>query len=176
MLVQLETEVLPERKRCITKKTHLFISHIQEDDAGLQGTVFMEVFIDIRVCAVTFGGNRDPVKGGLSDDEWQKLVLQTCSYCESRPSAWTSGDLWVYLDLYFLYDWSVLQWISYHYSNKAVSEQPFCLTFISCAVLKKTDDQSLMFCYQACGSRLLLNTEHTAMHKAQLSLFNLNSC
>lgn len=104
MLVQLETEVLPERKRCITKKTHLFISHIQEDDAGLQGTVFMEVFIDIRVCAVTFGGNRDPVKGGLSDDEWQKLVLQTCSYCESRPAG-TCESTWIFIfymiDLFF---------------------------------------------------------------------------
>lgn len=75
VLVRLETKVLPESKMCITKKTHLFIHHIQEDDNGLHETVFVEVFKDIRVCDVTFGGNSDPVKGGLSDDEWQKLVL-----------------------------------------------------------------------------------------------------
>lgn len=72
VLVQLETKVQPDSKRCVTKKTPLTLCHIQEDAVGLHQTVFKE----IRVCEdVTFGGNRDPVKGDLSDDEWQKLVL-----------------------------------------------------------------------------------------------------
>lgn len=141
VLVRLETKVLPESKRCITKKTHLFIHHIQDDDVGLHETVSSEsesamwhLEVTATLLKVVF-----QMMNGRNLYCRHAHILKTDLYSGLELQYGPAATCEVYLYLYFLRVLllSVLQWILYYYSNKAVSEQPFCLTFISCAVLKK---------------------------------------